>query len=151
MCVCVCVYVHRCWWPVEELCSYLEMWVGAKLTSAAPVVAQQNETREAATREGTLCIGAVLLTIIHHHHTLINVCRECGATHHKTNATSDTEYDTIIHTEGVHDRRNRRSVPSSLNKWLQLADDINFQYQVMWCTTCVVRQQQALIGLRICS
>ena len=85
------VYVHRCWWPVEELCSCLGMWGCVKLTGTAPVVAQQNETREAATCEGTLCIGTVLMTIIHCHHTLINVCRECGATHLKTNATSDTQ------------------------------------------------------------
>ena len=50
-----------------------------QLTSTVPVVARQNEAREAATHEGTLCIGAVLLTIVSHHHTLINICRECGA------------------------------------------------------------------------
>ena len=50
-----------------------------KPTSTVPVVTQQNKTREAATHEGTLCIGAVLLTIVSQHHTLINVCKECGA------------------------------------------------------------------------
>ena len=69
----MCVYVCVCGWVG------VGVWVcgccvGVKLTSTAPFITQQNETREAATHEGTLCIGAVLLTIVSHHHTLINVC-----------------------------------------------------------------------------
>ena len=61
---------------IGYLGAHLYAYVCIKLTSTTPVVTQQNETREAVTREGTLCIGAVLLTIVSHHHTLINVCRE---------------------------------------------------------------------------
>ena len=59
---------------IGNLGVHLYAYVCVKLTSTVPVVARQSETREAATHEGTFCIGAVLLTIVSHHHALINVC-----------------------------------------------------------------------------